>query len=56
LLLVVEYTPAMRARLQDKLTARGFSIVIAMDAAMALAAAEREEFAYTYCLIAVRVG
>jgi two-component system response regulator RegA len=46
LLLVVEYTPAMRARLQDKLTARGFSIAIAMDAAMALATAEGQEFAY----------
>jgi two-component system response regulator RegA len=46
LLLVVEHTPAMRARLQDKLTARGFSVAIAMDAGMALAAAESGEFAY----------
>jgi two-component system response regulator RegA len=46
LLLVVEHTPAMRARLQDKLTARGFSVVMAMDAGMALAAAEGAEFAY----------
>ena len=34
------------ARLQHTLTAHGFSVAMAMNAGMALAAAEEREFAY----------
>jgi two-component system response regulator RegA len=46
LLLLIEHTPAMRARLQHALIASGFDVAVAMDTAAALAAAESKELPY----------